>query len=40
MELEQLEIPEIEKFDNQFEVDAIKFNKLKHNYFKNFIKKW
>ncbi len=39
MELEQLEIPEIEKFDNQFEVDAIKFNKLKHNYFKNFIKK-
>ena len=30
MESEQLEIPEIEKFDNQFEVDAIKFNKLKH----------
>lgn len=39
MELEELEIPQPELIDNQFEIEAIKFNKLKHSYFKNFIKK-
>ena len=39
MDIEELEIPQTEVLDNQFEIDAIKFNKLKHSYFKNFIKK-
>lgn len=39
MDLEELEIPQPELLDNKFEIDAIKFNKLKHLYFKSFIKK-
>jgi hypothetical protein len=39
MELEQLEIPNIDLLDNQFETNALKFNKLKHSYFKNYDKK-
>ena len=39
MDLEQLEIQETEQIENLFESSAIKFNKLKHAYFKNFIKK-
>ena len=39
MDLEQLEIQEPDLLENKFEIDAIKFNKLKHLYFKDFIKK-
>lgn len=39
MDLEDLEIQAPALLDNQFEIDAIKFNKLKHSYFKSFIKK-
>ncbi|MFZ1518662.1 MAG: hypothetical protein WAU11_07800 [Ignavibacteriaceae bacterium] len=39
MELDQLEIQEAEQLENLFESSAIKFNKLKHAYFKNYIKK-
>lgn len=39
MDLEQLEIQEPDLLENKFEIDAIKFNKLKHLYFKDLIKK-
>lgn len=39
MDLEQLEIQETELIESLFESSAIKFNKLKHAYFKNFINK-
>lgn len=39
MDLEQLEILETPEIDNVFESNAIKFNKFKHTYFKNFINK-
>ena len=39
MELDQLEIQEAEQLENLFESSAIKFNKLKHAYFKSYIKK-
>lgn len=39
MDLEDLEIQEPVLLNNQFEIEAIKFNKLKHAYFKEFIKK-
>ena len=38
MELAQLEIQESEQIEELFESSAIKFNKLKHNYFKNYLK--
>ncbi len=38
MYLEQLENQETEQIENLFESSAIQFNKLKHTYFKNFIK--
>ncbi len=39
MNLEQLDILETEQLEESFENSAIKFNKLKHTYFKDFIKK-
>jgi hypothetical protein len=39
MDLEQLEIKETEQLANLFESSAIKFNKFRHTYFKNFINK-
>lgn len=39
MDLDQLEILETKQIENVFESSAIKFNKLKHAYFKNFINK-
>jgi len=38
MDLEQLDIQEAEQLENLFESSALRFNKLKHTYFKNFIK--
>ncbi|MBK7632431.1 MAG: hypothetical protein IPJ23_17355 [Ignavibacteriales bacterium] len=39
MDLEQLEIQETEQLENLFESNAIKFNKFKHTYFKNYLGK-
>jgi len=39
MDLEQLDIQEAEQLENLFESSAIKFKKLKHTYFKNYINK-
>ena len=39
MELEQLEIQETAQLDNLYNSNAVKFNKLKHTYFKDFLKK-
>ena len=39
MDLEQLDIQEAEQLENLFESNALSFNKLKHTYFKNYIKK-
>jgi hypothetical protein len=39
MDLQQLEIQEVEQIENLYERGAIKLNKLKHTYFKNYIKK-
>ena len=39
MNLEQLDIQETQQLEESFENSAIKFNKLKHTYFKDFIKK-
>jgi hypothetical protein len=39
MELEQLEIQETGQLENLYEINAVKFNKLKHLYFKDFLKK-
>lgn len=39
MELDQLEIQEAEQLENLFESSAIKFNKLKHAYFKTILRK-
>lgn len=39
MDLEQLDIQEAEQLENLFESSALRFNKLKHTYFKNFISK-
>ena len=39
MELEQLEIQDTVQLENLYESNAVKFNKLKHTYFKDFLKK-
>ena len=39
MYVEQLDIKEAEQLENLFESSALRFNKLKHTYFKNFINK-
>jgi len=39
MELEQLEILETKQLENLYEGNAVKFNKLKHTYFKDFLNK-
>ncbi|MDP2365604.1 MAG: hypothetical protein Q8M94_17785, partial [Ignavibacteria bacterium] len=39
MDLEQLEIQETELLENFYQSNAVKFNKLKHTYFKDFLKK-
>jgi hypothetical protein len=39
MELEQLEIQEPVQLENLYDINAVNFNKLKHTYFKDFLKK-
>ena len=39
MELEQLEIQETDQSENLYQNYAVKFNKLKHTYFKDFLRK-
>jgi urease gamma subunit len=39
MYVEQLDIKEAEQLENLFESSALRFNRLKHNYFKNYINK-
>jgi len=39
MDVEQLDIKEAEQLENLFESSALRFNKLKHTYFKNYLNK-